>query len=280
MIRVSRSKAVASRQMTRAHRWCATSSVRVARHIHIDYCRASDAAACTRNSEVQHISKRIGPVILGCDTWSSSFKDPYSREEQANFAKWCVSNTQSPEHTAAAGNAAQPSYGSLPLFHPRMDPNNAQVGLGYVSNDRHLFSCRNPVIIQQAFHACETMFAWLLLLIISRSGSMASGDRHPLPNTPASDRIVRRSNNRFGAVLFSLYSFWSASAVAIGGQQAARRDSYVILFDHLPSYTISSVLQTNHLMLFCVMTPMEAQTLLQQFSGPNWSWNNIGARKG
>jgi hypothetical protein len=76
------------------------------------------------------------------------------------------------------------------------------------------------------------MFAYLLLLIISRSGSMASGDRRPLPNTPASDRIVRRSNNRFGAVLSSLFSFWSARAAAIGGQQAARRDSYsVILFD-------------------------------------------------
>jgi hypothetical protein len=76
------------------------------------------------------------------------------------------------------------------------------------------------------------MLALPLLLIIGRSGSMASSDRHPLPNTPASDRIVGRSNNRFGAVLSSLYSFWSARAAAVGGQQAARRDSYsVILFD-------------------------------------------------
>ncbi|KAG1802436.1 hypothetical protein EV424DRAFT_1331441, partial [Suillus variegatus] len=41
------------------------------------------------------------------------------------------------------------------------------------------------------------------------------------------------SNNQFGAVLSSLYSFWSACAVAIGGQQAAQHDLYsVILFDH------------------------------------------------
>ncbi|KAG2112788.1 hypothetical protein BD769DRAFT_1391798 [Suillus cothurnatus] len=73
-------------------------------------------------------------------------------------------------------NAAQPSYCTLPLFHLPMDPNNAQVGLGYVSNDGHIFSCRNPVIMQQAFHV--------------RSGSMASGDRRPLLNMPASDRIV------------------------------------------------------------------------------------------
>ncbi|KAG2340343.1 hypothetical protein BDR05DRAFT_889963 [Suillus weaverae] len=201
------------------------------RHIHIDYCRTQDANACRGNNEVQHISKRLLPNperAKDCVThnlfWRrAGFKDPYSREEQANFAK-CDSMCSGPEHTAAAGNAAQPSYCTLPLFHPPMDPNNAPVGLGYVSNDGHLFSCRNPVIMQQAFH--------LLLLIISRSGSMASDDRRPLPNTPASDRIVRRSNNRFGAVLSSLYSFWSARATAIGGQQAARRDSYsVILFD-------------------------------------------------
>ncbi|KAG1725515.1 hypothetical protein EDB19DRAFT_1643996 [Suillus lakei] len=201
------------------------------RHIHVDYCRAPDAAACGGNNEVQHISKRLLPNperAKDCMThnlfWRrAGFKDPYSREEQANFAK-CDSMCSGPEHTAAAGNAAQPSYCTLPLFHPPMDPNAAQVGLGYVSNDGHLFSCRNPVIMQQAFH--------LLLLTISRSGSMASSDRRPLPNTPASDRIVRRSNNRFGAVLSSLYSFWSARAIAIGGQQAARRDSYsVILFD-------------------------------------------------
>ncbi|KAG1848075.1 hypothetical protein DFJ58DRAFT_729977 [Suillus subalutaceus] len=181
---------------------------------------------------VQHISKRVLPnperakdYITHNLFWRrAGFKDPYSREEQANFAK-CDSMCSGPEHTAAAGNAAQPSYCTLPLFHPPMDPNNAQVGLGYVSNDGHLFSCRNPVIMQQAFH---------VIFVADRSGSMASGDKHPLPNTPASDRIVRRSNNRFGAVLSSLYSFWSARAAAIGGQQAARRDSYsVILFDHI-----------------------------------------------
>ncbi|KAG2365210.1 hypothetical protein BDR07DRAFT_1399490 [Suillus spraguei] len=201
----------------------------VGRHIHIDYCRAPDAAACRGNNEVQHISKRVLPnperakdFITHNLFWRrAGFKDPYSREEQANFAK-CDSMCSGPEHTAAAGNAAQPSYCTLPLFHPPMDPNNAQVGLGYVSNDGHLFSCRNPVIMQQAFH---------VIFVADKSGSMTLRDRHPLPNTPASDRIVQRSNNRFGAVLSSLYSFWSARAAAIGGQQAARRDSYsVILF--------------------------------------------------
>jgi hypothetical protein len=75
-----------------------------------------------------------------------------------------------------------------------------------------------------------TLWQWL---IMSRSGSMGCDDRHPLPNTPASAKITQRSDNRFGAVLSSLYSFWSARAAAVAGPQAARRDSYsIILFDH------------------------------------------------
>ncbi|KAG0697666.1 hypothetical protein DFH29DRAFT_984173 [Suillus ampliporus] len=212
------------------------------RHIHIDYCRASDASACRGNNEVQHISRRLVPnperakdYVTHNLFWRragdpQAFKDPYSREEQANFAK-CDSMCSGPEHTATTGNAAQPSYCTLLLFHPLVDPNNAQVGLGYVSNDGHLFSCRNPVIMQQAFHVYEAILASLRLLIISRSSSMTIKDRRPLPNTPASDRITRRCNNRFGAVMSSLYSFWSARATAVGGQQGTRRDSYsVILF--------------------------------------------------
>jgi len=62
---------------------------------------------------------------------------------------------------------------------------------------------------------------------------MGTIDIRPLPSTPASDRITRRCNNRFGAVLSSLYNFWSSRAAAVAGPQAARRDSYsIILFDH------------------------------------------------
>ncbi|KAG1725513.1 hypothetical protein EDB19DRAFT_1644008 [Suillus lakei] len=250
------------------------------RHIHVDYCRAPDAATCSGNDEVQHISKRLLPNperAKDCMThnlfWRrAGFKDPYSREEQANFAK-CDSMCSGPEHTAATGNAAQPSYCTLPLFHPPMDPNAAQIGLGYVSNDGHLFSCRNPVIMQPAFH--------LLLLIISRSGSMASGDRRPLPNTPASDRITQCSNNRLGAVLSSLYCFWSARATAVGGQQAARRDSYsVILFGSSTTNAIVNDFSSSPDQLLDAMLPHSAhggtnftaavqqgQTVMEQ----NWS---------
>ncbi|KAG1809706.1 uncharacterized protein BJ212DRAFT_1448752 [Suillus subaureus] len=218
----------------------------VGRHIHIDYCRATDASACRGNSEVQHISKRLVPnperakdyVTHNLFWRRAGFKDPYSREEQANFAK-C-----GPEHTAAAGNAAQPSYCTLPLFHPPVDPNNTQIGLGYISEDGHLFSCRNPVIIQQAFHV---------------SSSMSFRDRRPLPNTPASDRITRRSDNRFGAVLSSLYYFWSARAAAISAQQGARRDSYsVILFDMSTTNAIVNDFSSSPDQLLDAMLPHSA----------------------
>jgi hypothetical protein len=31
------------------------------RHVHIDYCRADDEAACTGNDELQHLTKRMQP---------------------------------------------------------------------------------------------------------------------------------------------------------------------------------------------------------------------------
>ena len=82
------------------------------RHVHIDYCRAKTPAECRGNNEVQHIAKKLQPepdrpkdFLTHNLFWKRSgksifdthrldalsfagFKDPYSREEQANFAKW------------------------------------------------------------------------------------------------------------------------------------------------------------------------------------------------
>ncbi|KAG2738992.1 hypothetical protein P692DRAFT_20882111 [Suillus brevipes Sb2] len=214
------------------------------RHVHIDYCRAEDATACLGNNEAQHIFGRLLPhsdrpkdFLTHNLFWRrSGFKDPYSLEEQTNFAKcdamcsgevitivylcWLLILTPGPEHTTAEGSAAQPSFCTLPLFHVPMEPNNDPATLGYVSNDGHFFACRNPVVMQQA------------IFVADRSSSMRLKDRQPLRNTPASDRIIQHSNNRFGAVLSSLYGFWSARAAAVAGRRSARRDSYsIILFD-------------------------------------------------
>ena len=67
---------------------------------------------------------------------------------------------------------------------------------------------------------------------------MADTDRQPLPNSPGVDRIVRKENNRLGAVFSALYCFWIARQAAmdrnapVGG---GRRDAYsLIFFDHEP----------------------------------------------
>ncbi|KAF8548152.1 hypothetical protein OG21DRAFT_1489630 [Imleria badia] len=199
------------------------------RHVHIDYCRADDEAACTGN-ELEHLTRRIQPdpdrakdVLTHSLFWKrSSFKDPYSREEQANFAK-CDAMCGGREHTADGGGAAIPSYCVLPLFHAPLNPNTARAGVGYISNDGHQFACRNPVVMQKAFH---------VIFVADRSGSMTWTDRRPLPNTPSTARISARSNNRYGAVLSSLHGFWTARAAAVAGSNAARRDAYsVVLFD-------------------------------------------------
>src|SRR5258708_2672691 len=66
-----------------------------------------------------------------------------------------------------------------------------------------------------------------------RSGSMWSTDRQPLPNAPGTNRIIPTANNRLGAVVASLYSFWIARQAAVsqnaqlGGR---RRDAYSLIF--------------------------------------------------
>ena len=70
-----------------------------------------------------------------------------------NFVAAIETQFKGPEHTAEVGGAnAQPSRCTLALFHVPMDAANAPVGLGYVSNDGHHFGCRNPIVMQQAFH--------------------------------------------------------------------------------------------------------------------------------
>ncbi|KAI9571051.1 hypothetical protein HD554DRAFT_2017581 [Boletus coccyginus] len=200
------------------------------RHVHIDYCRADAEAACIGNKQLQHLTKRIQPyperakdVLTHSLFWKrSGFKDPYSGEERANFGK-CDTMCGGPEHTAAGGGPAIPSYCVLPLFHAPLKPNTAPAGVGYISNDGHQFACRNPIVMQPAFH---------VIFVADHSGSMGSTDIQPLPNTPATSRISACSKNRYGAVLSSLHSFWTARAAAIAGSNAVRRDAYsVALFD-------------------------------------------------
>jgi len=132
-----------------------------------------------------------------------------------------------PEHAGTPTGTGQPSYCTLPMFHPPRNPNDAVNGLGYISNDGHLFECNNPVVMQQAFH---------VIFVVDRSGSMSCCDRGPLADAPMTNRIRQIANNRLGAVYSALHGFWSArhAAVTVGNRSGvgARRDAYsVILFN-------------------------------------------------
>lgn len=78
---------------------------------------------------------------------------------------------------------------------------------------------------------------------------MSRGDRRPLPDAPASDRIRENADNRLGAVYSALYGFWSARhAVVTSSQQAigARRDAYsIILFDRTAKSVVVNDFTSN-----------------------------------
>jgi len=198
------------------------------RHVHVDYCR-TEGGRCG-GAEIQHINERITPhptkpkdAITHSLHWRRmGFKDPYTRDEQTNFVK-CDAMCPGLEHAADTG---QPSYCTLPMFHPLRNAHDPVNGLGYISNDGHQFECNNPVVMQQAYH---------VIFVIDKSKSMSRVDRCPLVDAPMANQIRRSANNRLGAVYSALYSFWSSRHVAVtANRQAigARRDAYsVILFN-------------------------------------------------
>ena len=73
-------------------------------------------------------------------------------------------------------------------------------------------------------------------------------DLLPLPTSPATLRIVQKADNRFGAVLSSLYKFWTArdTAVRANAEAGVRRDAYTVITfgtsDYEPWTSVSLVL--------------------------------------
>ncbi|KAH9005511.1 hypothetical protein EDB86DRAFT_2795794, partial [Lactarius hatsudake] len=202
------------------------------RHVHVDICRGPHS----HNSKTQHITKRMSPNPDQAKDWITHAlhwqrMDPYSNEDQANFAK-CDALCPGPEHTTeVGGTSAQPSSCTLPIFHAPLGTKNSPPGPGYVSNNGHHFSCKNPALLQPAFH---------VIFVIDKSGSMSWADQSPLPNAPGSNLIRSTANNRLGAVFSSLYSFWIARQATFDrvGQSGGgfRKDAYsLILFDSSPT---------------------------------------------
>ncbi|KAJ7509789.1 hypothetical protein B0H11DRAFT_1702826 [Mycena galericulata] len=196
------------------------------RHVHVDYCRAG--GSCD-DPEIEHIPIRLTPKPDIPKDWVSHFhlnslaKDPYSRDDQLNFAKCDSFCPGSPEH--ARSQPPQPSYCTLPIFHPPSDIIN--IGQRYVSNDGHVFSCENPAEM-------HTMYETASLII--RSSPMTLEDRRPLPDTPWTARIAAHANNRLGAVHSALNAFWESRRAMLNpghqrGAHVPRHANTVILFD-------------------------------------------------
>ncbi|KAI9455148.1 hypothetical protein BJY52DRAFT_1427134 [Lactarius psammicola] len=210
------------------------------RHVHVDVCRGSDS----HNSETKHIDKKIAPnpdlpkdwITHGLYWGRMGFKDPYSQEDQTNFAL-CDAMCPGPDHTTEGGGvSSQPSSCTLPIFHAPLRTTNSSPGPGYVSNDGHHFTCKNPALLQPAFH---------VIFVIDKSGSMSNADQTPLPNAPGIDRIKPKADNRLGAVLSSLYSFWIARQATFDRNapsgSGVRKDAYsLILFDSAPTNCIEN----------------------------------------
>ncbi|KAI9455078.1 hypothetical protein BJY52DRAFT_1122217 [Lactarius psammicola] len=205
------------------------------RHVHVDVCRGSSS----HNSETKHIDKKIAPNPDRPKDWIThdlhwGRMDPYSQEDQTNFAL-CDAMCPGPDHTTEGGGvSSQPSGCTLPIFHAPLRTTNSSPGPGYVSNDGHHFTCKNPALLLPAFH---------VIFVIDKSGSMSNADQTPLPNAPGIDRIKPKANNRLGAVFSSLYSFWIARQAMFDRSapsgSGVRKDAYsLILFDSAPTNCI------------------------------------------
>lgn len=206
------------------------------RHSHLDTCRADTELECS-GADVQHRKSEKGNSGQDWIThrlyWArSGFKDPYTNVEQAEF-DLCDHRCGGDEHDASINTGAQDSYCVLPLFHPPADASQAP-SLGHISQDGHAYRCKNPALMQRSFH---------IFFVLDHSGSMTATDKRPLSHSPATARIVQRANNRFGAVVSSIYGFWTArdKAVRTGSSSGARRDAYTIIpFESTASVALSN----------------------------------------
>ncbi|PKY52171.1 hypothetical protein RhiirA4_469637 [Rhizophagus irregularis] len=180
------------------------------RHRHIDYCQnVKNCEDGNQGQDIEHIDEELPPnpgkpkdFISHKLFWErTGFKDPYSVQEQQEFTK-CDHECSDEKHHKSQGSSAPPSTKSfceLQLFHAPFKPSpNPPNGYGYISLDGHHFNCENPSTREAAFH---------IIFVLDRSGSMNDSDKKPIPNFPVYDDLIKKHNNRTGAVYQAVYHF-------------------------------------------------------------------------
>ncbi|CAJ0860021.1 15726_t:CDS:10, partial [Entrophospora sp. SA101] len=175
------------------------------RHRHIDYCQNVEACKNGQQGhEVIHLDVPLEPnpdnkkdYVTHKLFWErTGFKDPYSAQEQAEFAKCdheCPDEAHNMQQSSNSATTTK-SYCELEIFHkPLNQSSNASTGSGYISLDGHQFSCDNPNKSEAAFH---------IIFALDRSYSMSHNDRKPLENIRLGirEKIAQRHDNRLGAV--------------------------------------------------------------------------------
>ncbi|CAG8502820.1 32032_t:CDS:10, partial [Racocetra persica] len=153
----------------------------------------------------------------------TGFKDPYSAQEQQEFSK-CDHECRDEKHNTSDNPSK--SYCEMPLFHDLLDPSKTPPNeCGYISLDGHHFNCENPSKYEVDFH---------IIFVLDRSSSMQGTDKRPIQGTPIYNDLVKRHNNRLGAVYNAAYSFMKArlSSQAAQYNETVCRDTVsLILFD-------------------------------------------------
>jgi len=233
------------------------------RHRHIDYCQNEEN--CKSGQDIQHIKERVHPnpdipkdFISHKLFWErTGFRDPYSAQEQQDFAK-CDHECPDEKHHKSQGSTSAPptkSFCELSLFHaPLNQGSNPPNDYGYISLDGHHFSCENPSTREAAFH---------IIFVMDRSGSMCGTDRKPIPNYPIYYELIKNHNDRIGAVYQAVYQFMETRIASAQTSQnhasSALRDSVtLILFDHKVVVPFENQSMTNTGELLNIMLSYKA----------------------
>ncbi|CAG8584575.1 25121_t:CDS:10, partial [Gigaspora margarita] len=204
-------------------------------HRHIDYCKTPDVCkpgGAKSEGSFEHIPAILSPnpsrekdYVSHRIFWErTGFKDPYSANYLEEFKK-CDHHCIDEKH-----DNKERSYCTQKIFHPSLDHKSETIpdNTGYISVDGHHFSCESPTKIFGNFH---------IIFVVDRSGSMSSEDCKPKCDNSKLIDLKDNHNNRFGAVIESVFTFIEArknsrKSIRVGQMTTDRDTVSLVLFNN------------------------------------------------